>query len=399
MPEIQRAWEKQIRGRALRTAAIVGPVLTVINQYGALFGEGTFNSLALCLTFIVPYLVSTVSSMQAEQVHRRELEALKAARPTQPAAIQAQPAAIQPAEIRPHRPETADGDSDPTARTQALTRAAKLIEQIYSNAAKVNAASRERVAYIEKLLERSHAVQSSAESTRANVADGESALGDAANHAEAIAASLESRLEVLTGGIGNVAEVQAAMKDFEERFQAIREATAGISDIAQQTNILALNATIEAARAGEAGKGFAVVAGEVKTLANSSSAATQDIDSRISELGIAVTTMTDKLARVSATLNEILDEAKASTNRNRQVARAVSSAVMAATGSQDALLDQAEKLGKVIEQIEQIKANTEAAITGSAENMNLASEATSAITGVTGDLPSALGTRQAQTAA
>ena len=76
-----------------------------------------------------------------------------------------------------------------------------------------------------------------------------------------------------------------------------------IQGIAQQTNLLALNATIEAARAGMAGKGFAVVASEVKTLAQQSGKATDEIARKISAVR-------ETCAAVVSTISHIINAIK-----------------------------------------------------------------------------------------
>jgi methyl-accepting chemotaxis protein len=111
--------------------------------------------------------------------------------------------------------------------------------------------------------------------------------------AGAVAAGLsgvdEVRQQTRAAATGFVALVKAA--------QQIGDITAVVKDLADQSNLLALNAALEASRAGEAGAGFAVVAREVRSLADRSIGATQQVRA---VLGTLLAKVRDSAALVEA---------------------------------------------------------------------------------------------------
>ena len=99
-------------------------------------------------------------------------------------------------------------------------------------------------------------------------------------------------------------DVAGALEKFKKTAHEMNSITVIITDVASQTRLLALNASIEAARAGEAGRGFAVVASEISSLAGQTTAATENINTLISDVIKQVEIMVTTIERLLKTDDE-----------------------------------------------------------------------------------------------
>lgn len=221
------------------------------------------------------------------------------------------------------------------------------IQVLSTSSAELLTSSGEMTSGSRQASDRAHSVSAAAEQMSANftsVAEGMEHATDNLNHVAGATEQMTSTIgeivqnsdkarRITEDAARQAARITQQIDQLSAAANEIGKVTETITAISSQTNLLALNATIEAARAGAAGKGFAVVATEIKTLAQQTALATEDIKARIAGVQAAtaagitetgkVSTVIDEVSAIVASIAAAIDEQATTT---RDIARNIAEA-------------------------------------------------------------------------
>ena len=167
------------------------------------------------------------------------------------------------------------------------------------------------------------AVAAASEQATVNVQTVASAAEQMSNSVSEISRQVTRSTEIASRAVGEADKTNATVEGLSEAATKVGDVVQLISEIAEKTNLLALNATIESAPAGDAGKGFAVVANEVKSLAEQTGKATDEIGEQITaiqnETGNAVEaikgigTIIEEISGITTSIASAVEEQSAAT--------------------------------------------------------------------------------------
>jgi methyl-accepting chemotaxis protein len=180
---------------------------------------------------------------------------------------------------------------------------------LVSAAAEMRATSESMSTTAEETSRQATTVAAAAEQASVNVQTVATATEELSSSVSEISRQVAQSSRIAGEGVAEAGRTNTSVGGLAAAAQKIGDVVKLISDIAAQTNLLALNATIEAARAGEAGRGFAVVAAEVKTLANQTAKATEEIGGQVTAMQGATADVVRAIEHITTTIAAINDAA------------------------------------------------------------------------------------------
>ena len=244
--------------------------------------------------------------------------------------------------------------------------------QVVENASSIQSGAQEIAKASEELSGRTERQAANLEETAAALDQVTATVAKSAGgagHASAVAAEAKHEAERSSA---LMADAIKAMDGIKTSSAQITQIIGVIDEIAFQTNLLALNAGVEAARAGDAGRGFAVVAQEVRALAQRSAEAAKEIKgliaassdqvrdgvSIVSETGVALGAISEKVAEIHGLIAEIatssqeqstgLGQVNTAVNQMDQVTQQNAAMVEEATAAAARLSDEADQLNGMV---------------------------------------------------
>jgi ABC-type transporter Mla subunit MlaD len=180
-----------------------------------------------------------------------------------------------------------------------------VVEAVASAAGQLSQTARRMSDIAGRTSERAVTVSAAAEEATSNVSVVATSAEQMGASVREISGQVSASARIASEAVTRAQTSAHTVQQLSEAADRIGQVVSMISDIAAQTNLLALNATIESARAGEAGRGFAVVAAEVKSLANQTARATEDIGNQIGGMQAATRQAVDAIGAIQRTIDEI----------------------------------------------------------------------------------------------
>lgn len=246
------------------------------------------------------------------------------------------------------------------------------LSTVRSSAQSVSTASAQISAGNEDLSSRTEEQAASLEQTAASMSQLSETVRQTAENTRLASQLSKNARDISEDSSTRVNNMLGTMGDIKKSSLKITDIISLIEGIAFQTNILALNAAVEAARAGEQGRGFAVVAGEVRNLAQRSSASAKEIKELIESsmqfvesgvnqaegVGQNMSMMNDAVRQVTDLIDEIsvaaheqsqgIEQVHLAVNQMDDVTQQNSALVQEASAASLSLMSQASALNKLV---------------------------------------------------
>lgn len=249
--------------------------------------------------------------------------------------------------------------------------AAQLAQQLNESATRVNDASRNRLAEIERgcdmvtnFVTHAETIQAKTQETEENACTNAQISAECTTQLDSLTADIMSSMNYLK----QFAEMLGSLEESSKKIDQFLESIKGIAD---QTNLLALNAAIEAARAGDHGRGFAVVADEVRSLANTSSESAERIEAEMKQIIDISSSIITKQKEVNDVIEGCANTATTTQDQLRALSDKASANVDKMKVTLDEINAQMRDSDSIKMNMHQILEDTRSAIEGSGNNIQL----------------------------